>query len=288
MSINNKSNLLIDKYNLKINNFFCKYYLQKNGKMIFLPKNHYKYFCMINDIGIIDFIDFKYLENIDEEIILKKILILYVLGQKKFKYLKIKNNYKSSKKIKNNYDYLLFHESKLNIVIKFLFHFYIINNDKNMYNFYNSTNIRKLSTQFMIYKLMFNKTNKTTLIKLFYTLYIKLIENEIYKKYNKKYSDFENYKKLYIFLKKKGYVDKFYNNYSNKIIKNYNKYYNKIADHYEFKNYEKKAKIFIKDLKDLNFTKIIDQYIDKNYNKIYIKNKFNKIIKNINISNNLK
>jgi hypothetical protein len=265
-------------YNLKINKLYCDHYLKKNGKIIFIPKIYDRYLCMINNINLLDFVKFPYLYDKNEDKILKKLFILYILQKKNFKYIKIDNSINKDK----NYILYLFDESKTNIVLEILFLDNIIKNNK-IYNYYYGTMLKSLCTGFMLNKLMYDKSDKKTLIILFYTLYINLIQNEIYDKYNKKLNDFKNYSDLYIFLKKYGYVTKYYDDYGIKMIQNYNKFYKKIVNHPKLKKFKDEYSKEIKNFKDINLIKIIDKYVNNDFNKEYIKNKFIELTEKYNI-----
>lgn len=265
--------------NLKINKLYCDYYIKKNGKIKFFPYMYDRYLCMINNIDPISVVMFPYLYDKDEDALAKKIFILYVMQQRNFKYIKINDSLNKN----NNYQIYLFDESKKDIVLELLFLVYIYESDKKIDNYYFGTKLRALSTIFMISKLLYKKSDKEILILIFYTSYITIIKNDIYHKYKKELSDFKNYNDLYIFLKKNGYVDKYYNYYADKMIKNYNKFYKKIINHPELIDFKDNYKKKIKDFKKINLVKIIDKYVNNRFNKEYIKNKFIDLVEKYNI-----
>jgi len=78
-------------------------------------------------------------------------------------------------------------------------------------------------------------------------------------------------------------VEKYYNYYAKKMINNYNKYYKKLLDNDEIDIYKKTMIKNIKNFKDINLMKLIDKYINNNFNKEYIKNKFIEIKEKYNI-----
>jgi hypothetical protein len=141
----------------------------------------------------------------------------------------------------------------------------------------------------MILKLIYNKISDLELLTIiFYQSYIK--SNYIKKillKHNKNLLSFENHHKLYIFLKKIGIVEKYYNNYANKIIKNYFIIFKKLSkyiDKYNLNIFLKKKIKYFRDINPIELIfKIIDKYINNDLKKIYIKNEFIKIIENYNI-----
>jgi hypothetical protein len=267
-----------DILNLNINKLQCKYYLSKNGKIKFLPKIYDSYLCMIDNINLISIITFPYLYDKDEDSIIKKLVILYIIQKKEFKYIKINKFITSS----NNYEIYLFDESKKDVVLEIMF-FSFITKTKEMDNYYYGTRVNSLSTSFMIHKLLYNMTNKDLLIFVFFSSYIQMIRNNIYYKYNKELNDFRNYNYLYIFLKKNGYVDKYYNFYAVRMIKNFNKFYKKIINHPEIKEFKNQNKQKIKDFKKINLIKLIDKYVNNKFNKENIKNKFIQLIEKYNI-----
>jgi hypothetical protein len=265
--------------NLKINKLYCDYYIKKDGKIIFLPYLYDKYLCIINKFNLINIVTFPYLYDKDEDSIAKKLFILYILQQQNLKYIKINEPLDKNK----NYKIYLFDESKINTVLELTFLVYIYEKDKKIYNYYFGTKLKALSTVFMINKLMYNKTDKKILILIFYTFYIDIIRHDIYNKYKKNLNDFKNYNDLYIFLKKEGYVDKYYNYYSSRMINNYNNYYKKIINHDELQDFKDNYKKKIKNLKDINLIKLIDNYVNNKFNKEYIKNKFIDLVEKYNI-----
>ena len=138
----------------------------------------------------------------------------------------------------------------------------------------------------MINKTLYlNKSDKKILIYIFYGDYIKdeEFQNDLFKNHGKKLGDFANTNKLYLFLKKHGYVDNFYNVIAPKIIKNYSKFMNKILTHPGIDEFKKNTQKKIKKFSDINLLKLVDKYVNDRFNKIYIKNKFTEIIKKYNI-----
>ena len=250
--------------------------------MPFLKNNNFyfnRFLCIINKIIFSQVIYFPYLYDIDEDHIVNKMLILAYI-KKNFN-LKYFNLNKDLIEIYNGNDEYI--EEK---VLNYYFIKYAIENDINFFKSITNTMIKRLSLTFLYEKL--TKSNKiknsSIFFSIFYKKYIKEIENEIYKKYNLKISkDFANYNDLYLFLKDKGYVDKFYNNYTKKIIKTYKKTYKKILNHPLFNDYIKKQKEEIKLFSDINILKMIDSDVDPKFNKKYIKNKFIKLSKKYNI-----
>ena len=86
-----------------------------------------------------------------------------------------------------------------------------------------------LTYYFHLYKLQFFKTsNHKILVVLFFANYIKLIEEELYDKYQINITmDIQNYHQLYLFLKEKKYVSYYYDVIVKEILKNYKKIHKK-------------------------------------------------------------
>ena len=276
---------LLNYLDISYNKKYCEREFKKNGVFKYLPflKNNNFYFnrflCIINKIILSDQILFPYLYDVDEDHIVNKMLILAYI-KKNFN-LKYFNLNKDLIEIYNGDDKYI--EEK---VLNYYFVKYAIENDINFFKSITNTMIKRLSLAFLYEKL--TKSNKiknsSIFFSIFYKKYIKEIEDEIYKKYNLKISkDFANYNDLYLFLKDKGYVDKFYNNYTKKIIKTYKKTYKKILNHPLFNDYIKKQKEEIKLFSDIDILKMVDSDVDPKFNKKYIKNKFIKLSKKYNI-----
>ena len=163
-----------------------------------------------------------------------------------------------------------------------------VNKSKNLFKSYKydvNNKIIDLIIEYIYLVLLHNKkyiNDNEIYIKLFYKYYIKIIDSEIYLLYNKKYDDFPNYRVLYDFLKKKGYVDYYYKKLVPIIKKNYRKVLNDI----DFSGLKKFKKQFIKDMKPfskININKIIDvYYTNKKQNKI-IKDKLKELMKKLNV-----
>jgi hypothetical protein len=276
---------LLNYLDISYNKKYCEREFKKNGKFKYLPflknNNFYlnRFLCIINKIILSDQILFPYLYDVDEDHIVNKMLILAYI-KKKFN-LKYFNLNKGIIQIYNGDDEYI--EEK---VLNYYFIKYAIKNDMNFLKSITNTMLKRLTLTFLYGKLTSSNKikNRQIFIYLFYKNYIKEIDDEIYKKYNLKISkDFENYNHLYLFLKDKGYVDKFYNNYSKKIIKNYKKTYKKILNHPLFNEYIKKQKEEIKLFSELDILKMVDSDVDSKFNKKYIKNKFIQLSKKYNI-----
>jgi hypothetical protein len=135
--------------------------------------------------------------------------------------------------------------------------------------------IESLTLSYILLKLVFKHlTSSKIFINIFYSTYLNNIKEEINIKFNKKLTDFSNFNSLYIFLKEKGYVDKFYDFYKPNVIKNYKKIYNQLINNPKLIPFKKNKLKNIKNFKDIDLLKLVDKYVNNNFNKIYIKNKF--------------
>ena len=264
----------LDKSFFSINDAYCKYNISKNGKILFIPYLYDDYLCIINNTKYYYINDFPLLNGQNENEIIKKLLILNYIKNNNFIYIKIKETGR----------FCIFQKQNIDNVFFILFMQYLIRIDKNIKMFLLKDVINFLTLGYIDRKYTYsNIDNKSIFIYLFYKIYIKSIKTELYKKYSVYLSDFSNYNKLYLFLKKKGYVDKYYNKVVPKIIKNYNKVYKKFADDKRLDDFKKDMTKKIKSFKNLDMLKLIDKNVHPNFNKEYIKNKFIEIIEKYNI-----
>lgn len=280
---NIQNNNLLKNLNISFDKKYCTREFKSDGKFKYLPlfKNnsffYNRYYCIINKIKYSQIIPIPLLYAHNEEEIINQMLMLqYIIKKFNLLYFQLNNNnivvINNDKKI-------------LNKVLTYYFIKYAYNNDKKFIESITNTLIKKLSITFLYEKLTnSNKIkNETIFITIFFTKYIFEIKDEIYKKYKIKINeDFPNYNELYIFLKNKGYVTKYYNNYTKKILKTYKKIYKKIINHPYFNNYLDEQK---KELKQFSNINVLDLYnnINFRFNKKYIKNKFIKLSKKYNI-----
>ena len=289
-------------YKEKIKNFKkyeCGYYLQKNGTIKYFQDINYtykRYLCILNDV--LKFDGFKlYVFGKNQNDIIENLLLLNYLKTQNLKYIILKK--------KTDDIIFVFKEKNTDTLLNILFLIDLL--DNNQFNMNNINNINLLdnsnnnnnnndnnrlinllillSIEFFIYKSKYTKiTNQKVLIYLFYKIYIYKIEEELNKKFNYNLNNFQNYKVLYNFLKDKGYINIFYNNYGPIIINNQKKIHKYLFNHPSFKNFKLKLesnKSFIKNFSEINLIDIIDKKLFQNFNKEYIKNKFLELTKKI-------
>jgi hypothetical protein len=311
MNNNNNNNILLENkisFDPKINQ--CMYYLKKNGKMLHYNMNSYnKYLCIISGYLNFNFNYFPLLEDKNEHYIIKKLLVLKYLQNNNLKYI-IFNKNKTIYYI--NTDYICsFKENNIDKIIRFIYYYDVILYDYNKYkiiypldkkkhiktktktktktskkiDLYGVNILNYMSFLYITNKLIFKKiSNNTNFIKIFYECYISHIDVELKDKYNVSIHDFPNYHELYLFLKKKGYVKKYYNHFTQKIIKNANKLEEKafknMSEYEAFKNEKLKE---IKSYKDIDLFDLIKNNLNKKFDKRFIKNKFIELCKKYNI-----
>jgi hypothetical protein len=254
--------------NFNIEKESCNFFLKKNGKII--KKYYYSnysyndYLCISNNFKQVGLIQFPKLYGKNENEIIKKLLILNYVQKRDMKYIEIKKNIDSDE----NKSIYCFNDENKDIALTIYFF--------QKYKYLNiSTMIKSLTLSYILLKLVYNNlTNSKIFINIFYSTYLNNIKEEINKKFNKKLKDFSNFNNLYIFLKEKGYVDKFYNFYKPKVIKNYKKMYNELINNPKLIPFKKNKLKNIKNFRDIDLLELVDKYVNNNFNKIYIKNKF--------------
>ena len=263
---------------LKIDNKNCQFYLKKNGKIIYHPINkNNNYLCILNhNLNMVSNY-FPLLNGKNEIEILQKLIIFKHLQNNDTKYFILKE--------KNKTKNILICTFKEENIEKFITLFYYTTNTKKILN-YNYLNINEcLAYSYVIKKLLFKKILKDKIfIKLFYEDYIHLIKHKIYNKYKITFNNFSNFNKLYLFLKDKGYVDKYYNGITNKIVKISKKIEKKfLSNNLDYQKFKKRKLKLIKNYKDIDLFELIDNHLNKKFDKTSIKNKFIAICKKYNI-----
>jgi len=263
----------------KIKKIKCTYFVKRKGSIdhnvIFNINGLNKFICLINkSFRFITFLEDIFLYNIKNNQYIDNLLLLaYIQKNSNLKYI---NHLNLCYYFDNNKDY----ENK---ILNFLFITEKLNNLKNI------SYLKILSYHFLLLKLKYydNISDDDILIEIFYTTYIKsYLNDDIKKKYNIDISIyFSNFKDLYVFLDKKGYVNKFYNQESKKIINNYKKLYIKYIDNNkdELNKYKSIKRKLIYNFNDIDLEDKIDKYVNNNENKQKIKYKFIELKKKYNI-----
>jgi len=260
---------------LKIKNNNCLFYLKKNGKIIYYPNNkNNNYLCILNDNLNIISQYFPILEGKTEIEILQKLIILKYLQNNNIKYFIFK-------KESNNYYICTFKEKNIDIFISYYYY------SKNIKKYISSKNyiVEYLAYCYILNKLLYNKiSNNKNFIKVFYEEYIHIIKHKIYNKYKKTLHNFPNYNKLYLFLKDKGYIDKYYNDITKKIVKTSKKIEKRfILNKLDYEKFKSKKIKLIKNYRDIDLFELTDNHLNKKFDKTSIKNKFIAICKKYNI-----
>ena len=248
-----------------LNKKTCYSYLNKEGKFIYYKTNNdNQYLCVINNILLYGVNNFPNLIGRNEDTILKKLLILNYAKINDLQY--IVNDDKTT--------IIFFTKANKDIIIKIKIFALLYEN----INPSEQNDIESYGRIYTILRLQTKDVHKHLILNyIFYTFYIIFIKDEIKQKYGVKLDDFPNYHELYLFLKKKGYVNIFYNEYSKIIINSYKKYiklYNNISTHKKYDKLKIKYEKKIKNFSDLNILDIIDKNVNEKFNKKYIKEKF--------------
>ena len=258
---------LLHNLEYKFNKSYCSYFLEKNGKFIYMPINRfYPYICIIKKIKYATLIKFPYLYGKNEDEIVYKLLLMSYCQKKNLKYIKI---------------------DKHNI---FLFNGDIKNIENIMLNLYIykkkfkiiETDEEDILNKFMFKRLLTSKkiSDEKIFIEIFYE-HIFEYKESIQKYYGININNIKNFNELYKKLKKVGFVNEYYNKLVPYILKTHKKKYKSISKSFDNirSNYIKK----IKNFSTINIFKLIQQDIITNYNKTYIKNKFIELLKKYNI-----
>lgn len=271
------------KYNslFNINKNKCLFYLKKNGKIIYYPTYKYNnYLCILNNRINILLQYFPVLDDVDENAIVKKLLILKFLQKNDIKYIIFKKNI-----FKNN-DYIYtFKETNIDKIITYLYYIDIVFTNK-IQNTIIESDEKYLAYFYILNKLIYTEIlNENNFIKLFYENYIYLIDDKIKEKYNVSIKNFPNYHELYLFLKKNGYVDYYYKKMVKKILKISKDLEKKLLTKHDikFETFRDKKLKTIKNYKDINLINLLDTHLNEKFDKTYIKNKFIELCKKYNI-----
>lgn len=267
---------------LKLSKDDCKYYIKKDGNIRKFKKNigtkYQHLLCLLKNKSKFDRITFPYLYG-NEDRVLKKLVIIHQLQQHKdIKYLIVQD--------KKNSDFpdftmMILREKYLKeyCISNFLYE-YARKNDKEFYNmFFGDTEseeglIRTITANSIQFKLYLTTiSNQELLIRIFYALYVKYYLNkDLIQKYGKDLKDFHNYHELYIFLRKKGYVKKFYQVYGPQILRLIPRFISFIENHPDFDKYMIQTKRKMKNFNKLSVPKLLNQFLPKmmDKDKIYL------------------
>ena len=98
----------LDKSFFSINDAYCKYNITQNGKILFLPYLYNDYLCIINNTKYYYINDFPLLNGLNENEIIKKLLILNYIKNNNFIYIKIKETGQFCVFQKQNIDNVVF------------------------------------------------------------------------------------------------------------------------------------------------------------------------------------
>jgi len=153
---------------------------------------------------------------------------------------------------KINYHYYYYNKKNIEKLTKYLYISSYIDKNKNKLSI-----IEKLALLYYQIKLKYKHVNKNNVfIELFYAYYIKYIKDEILEKYNINITLNFNYRELYIFLNKHGYVKNYYQIIVKDVEKKYleltkkKDLFDEIPNKYStFYNYLKNNKLKIKKIK---------------------------------------
>ena len=237
----NNINTLFDKKKKIVKDSFA-FYLAKNGKY----KNNLFHADYLNLLSVLfEYIYWKDIyippvflkeskENFDNLILVSEYI---AKGEEKMMYYEFDDGKK-----------IFFLDKHKEYVIYRLFMRYITDVNREAKKFFTGTLEKRLIRSYLITRLSYKKESKDIFISIFYNIYIKdaEIQDELKRKYNISLSDFENYHKLYLFLKKEGYVELYYKKYVPLMIKNYKKYLKKLLG---YKSYNRVRDVLINNFK---------------------------------------
>jgi len=195
------------KYNKCIEYYIYNFLpIKKNGTIIkhlnYFEKNFNALLCFLKNENYFCEFSYQYQTKIIDDIKIKSYVKLIDLLPINLYFIKIQLN----KINKNNYHYYYYNKKNIGKLTKYIYiSIYIDKNKKNL------NIIEKLALLYYQIKLKYKHVNNNTVfIELFYAYYIKYIKDEILEKYNINITLNFNYRELYIFLNKHGYVKNYY------------------------------------------------------------------------------
>lgn len=249
-------------------NIKCDYDLKKDGSMKnrTILNDYKKILCIIKDNILFEDITIP-LDKIygrNENEILYNLLIFKYAQKKDLKYLKYKKVI-----------YIFYEKNMSNLFLQLYWYNSLYNNKEFAYFYgYKKINLKKLlSSVYFDYKLRYiNQYDNQIFIRIFYDTYVGFMLKNLKKSFN----DFPNYHELYLYLKKKNLVKKYYTYYVPIMKHSFNKFYKRILkDPLNFELYKRDESKKIKSFCDIDINKII-----KNLDKHRIKQTINKQIIN--------
>lgn len=286
--ITKRSNIDIKKL-LTLKKTDCVYYIKRDGEIMRFSKKldstYQAILCLLKGNNNFTKIYFPYLYG-DFNTILKKLIIIDNLQKNNFKYILHKKQDDTT--VYPAMGIYLFNENNINNISINLFIPYIKIYDEKFYRKISPLNetkeeniIRYLGTETLKQKIKnINQTDDEILTYIFYTKFVRFIENELIKKYGMSLSSFRNYKQLYQFLECNGYVDKYYNKYGPKIIKRMNEFMKEIQNHPLFISFrDNLIKYEVKDLSDFSLRELVNQYVPTYTDKNKLWNSYLKLTK---------
>jgi hypothetical protein len=195
------------KYNKCIEYYIYNFVpIKKNGTIIkhlnYLEKNLNALSCFLKNENYFCESSYRYQKKIIDDKKIKSYVKLFDLLPRNLYFIKIQLN----KINKNNYHYFYYNKKNTEKLTKYIYIRIYIDKNKNKLSI-----IEKLALLYYQIKLKYKHVNKKNIfIELFYAYYIKYIKNEILEKYNINITLNFNYRELYIFLNKHGYVKNYY------------------------------------------------------------------------------
>jgi hypothetical protein len=256
--------------NNKIDSFFyshkCTYFIQKNGKIKYIPNDYKRVLCCLLKNKNTELEDtFLKLEGHKVNIIIKLLLfrfcqiknINYILYQKENQLIIFHNNTKNIKSILNYLFFKKYYSKKINNI-------YI--------------------NKYISFKYLIKNLNKTDMItNIFYQNFIYKIKSELKEKYNVMLTDFDNYMELYTFLEKKGYVKFYYEKEVSYILRESKKIYEKVLSDPRLEEFHRKNMYKIMKFQNIDLMEKLEKAVPDKLNRQYIKNKFMELQKKYNL-----
>ncbi len=243
---------------------YCKHYIKKDGKILYMPYNINNYLCLIKKIHYTTKIYLNHFNGSSEDDIVFKLYFLALCTLNNIRYYKTED------------DYILINNNIKSVKT-------LIGQSHYFNKLYDITNY--ITYKFISYRLLYSNkiTNDDIIVKVFYNDYI--TKDKLINDFKINLNKIPNYKELYKVLKKKGIIRRFFINDSKNIIENYKYIYNNIINIENYKKYIKDFETYINNPKNYKrltmkeIFKLIDKYVDSKYDIEYIKSKLTILIK---------